>query len=683
MSHITYDKARKMGDKAYKLAIATGKYPYLPVLDDILDKEQVKSDVSLGLVNIPLDRIVGTSSAGRTQAFANNFMPIMGEKTEFGSKWSMLADAHVAEGIHDPIKVYEYLNYYYVVEGNKRVSVLKFYGADSVPAFVTRRVPVLTDDPIIRIYYEFMDFNRDTGVNFIWFSHEGAFKTLTDEVAQSRINQEHIDEISDTDIVGTSSDSADGGTAAVRKTGAAKVWSEDAYLEFKAAYYRFEKIYKQRGGDGLSNITTGDAFLALIHIYSFDVVHVMDESEMSDAVRAIWQEFMMINERYAIEISLDPPDVKNSIMSTILPTYTESKPLKAAFIYDKDPSQSDWLYQHELGRRYVNDVFGGKVQTIKVTTACTEEDAIKAMEDLIAEQGVEMIFTTTSKLIDASLKCAVEHPNVKILNCSLNTSHRYIRTYYARLYEAKFLSGMLAGMLTESDKIGYLADYPIFGIVANINAFARGVSFVNPRAKVYLRWTTKKYEADKDEMIEDLKNFGVDIVSDQDMITPKKASRSYGLYKLTDGEPENIMAPVYNWGVLYERIIKLVLGGKWDSADSEEESKAINYWWGLSAGVVDMIMSRKVPTDLRFHVNILRNMIISGEFSPFRGSITAQDGTEVVSETDELSIGDIIKMNWLMGNVVGEIPATDELEDKAKGIVEIKGVKKDEDTSGS
>lgn len=69
-----------------------------------------------------------------------------------------------------------------------------------------------------------------------------------------------------------------------------------------------------------------------------------------------------------------------------------------------------------------------------------------------------------------SLKVAVDHPDVKILNCSLNTSHKYIRTYYARMYEAKFLSGMIAGALAENDRIAYIADYPIYGMIANINA---------------------------------------------------------------------------------------------------------------------------------------------------------------------------------------------------------------------
>ena len=172
-----------MGLKAYKQDVSKQKQPYLPVLDELINKDDVSSDVSLGLVDIPLDRVVGTSNAGRTQAFASNFMPLMDEKTEFCAKWSSLCDSHLEEGIHDAIKVYEYLNYYYVVEGNKRVSVLKFFEADSIPAFVTRKVPKYDEtNNEIKIYYEFMDFNKKTGVNFIWFSKPGSYSQLIEEV---------------------------------------------------------------------------------------------------------------------------------------------------------------------------------------------------------------------------------------------------------------------------------------------------------------------------------------------------------------------------------------------------------------------------------------------------------------------------------------------------------------------
>ncbi len=691
MSIELYEKARKLGQKAYKKEVSQGRYPYLPVLDDIVKKEDLVSDVSLGLIDIPLDRVVGTSSAGRTQAFASNFMPLMDEKSEFGSKWSNLCDAHLDEGIRDPIKVYEYLNYYYVVEGNKRVSVLKFFEADSVPAFVTRRVPKLTDDEEIKIYYEFMDFNKKTGVNFIWFSHQGGYKRLMEQVRVSKKYGGELESVATVSEVSTGEDSMDGGGSVLRSA-ESKIWSDDTILELKAAYRRFAKAFKQKGGDNLERVTTGDAFIIFVELRSFDSVCEMSIAEIEEGITAMWQEFLVVNDEYSVDVSLNPPDdskpnLFTQLANSINPAYNESRPLKIAFLFGSDPTQSDWIYAHELGRNHIKEVFGDKISTLKITTASSEDDLMAAIEDLVENQNVEVIFTTTTRMVSASLKCAIKYPNVKILNCSLNTSHRYIRTYYARLYEAKFLSGMVAGALTQTNNIGYIADYPIFGVTANINAFALGAKMVNPMAKVFLKWSTLKENRHMDDIYKSLYKEGIDFISDKEMIIPNKASRKFGLYKLTEGEPINITMTAYNWGVLYEKLISIILNGKWNSTDNGDESKPINYWWGLSAGVVEFIVSDKVPAETRKLVEVFEGLIKEDKFSPFAGELYSQGGKLLLEKGKELEIEDIIKMNWLADNVVGEIPDLDELSEKAKPIVEMRGIHKeekdDEDSDGS
>ena len=672
-----YDKARKIGLRAYKKDVSQGKYPYLPVLDDIINKEDIAGEVSLGLADIPLDRVVGTSTAGRTQAFASNFMPLMENNTEFGSKWSLLSDAHVNEGIRDPIKVYEYLNYYYVVEGNKRVSVLKFFEADSIHAFVTRKVPKPSDDKEIRIYYEYMDFHKKTGVNFIWFSNEGEYKQLIDETIASEKFGGDAGDSTVLSQVGTATDSMDGSGIAVRAE-SSKMFSEDAMLELKASYRRFDKAYKAKGGNELENISIGDAYLAFVKVEGFDAVCEMGVDQIEEGITAMWQEFLVLNSRSEVEVSLDPPEEKKSVISQIRTSvYSAARPLKTAFIYDTEPMRSDWLYTHELGRNHIKEVFQDKISTLKVVVSDPDEDAVAIMEDLIENEGVEVIFTPSLKLIDASLKCAIKYPDVKVLNCSLNTSHRYIRTYEARLYEAKFLSGMVAGMLTETDKIGYLADYPIYGTTANINAFALGAKMVNPRAEVYLRWSTVKENSSKEEIYKSFLDEGIDFVSDQEMITPNKASRNFGLYKVTIDGPLNMTMATYNWGIMYEKIINIIMRGEWVRTDADDENKPINYWWGLSAGVVDIILSEKVPVGTRRLVNSIRNLMVDDKFSAFGGEVVAQDGSLRNEEGSRMEIDDIIKMNWLADNVNGSIPELSDLKDRAKPIVEMKGVQKE------
>ena len=122
-----YNRAQRSGMRDYREKTAAGKYPYLPALDELLEKTDTESQIPLGTIEIPLDYVVGTKTTGRTMAFASNFMPLLPEDTEFASKWLSLCMAHMEEGIHDAIKAYEYMGRFYVQEGNKRVSVLKYF----------------------------------------------------------------------------------------------------------------------------------------------------------------------------------------------------------------------------------------------------------------------------------------------------------------------------------------------------------------------------------------------------------------------------------------------------------------------------------------------------------------------------------------------------------------------------
>ena len=128
---------------------------------------------------------LGTKTVGRSSSFAGNFMPILREDTEFASKWINLSESQKDEGIRDPIKVYEYMNKFYVEEGNKRVSVMKYFGAVSIPGNVIRIVPKRTEEKENKIYYEFMEFYQAAPINYIWFSQEGSFAKLQKAVGKA------------------------------------------------------------------------------------------------------------------------------------------------------------------------------------------------------------------------------------------------------------------------------------------------------------------------------------------------------------------------------------------------------------------------------------------------------------------------------------------------------------------
>ena len=183
-----YKNALKSGQRAYRACVARGQSPYLAVLDDILVNVNIVAQEPLGLVEIPAESIVGTKTSGRHTAFAPNFMPLLEPDTEFAGKWSNLCDAHLEEGIHTPIIAYEFLNKFYVQEGNKRVSVLKYFDAVRIAGTVTRLVPERNDSLENRIYYEFLDFYKLSKVNDVHFSRLGGYAKLQTLVCLSLIH---------------------------------------------------------------------------------------------------------------------------------------------------------------------------------------------------------------------------------------------------------------------------------------------------------------------------------------------------------------------------------------------------------------------------------------------------------------------------------------------------------------
>lgn len=632
MAYEDYIKAQKMAIKAYKAATSRGLYPYLPVLDDLLPHADIECEVKLGVSNIPLYQVIGTSTAGRTRAFANNFMPLLDYGTEFSAKWSHLVDAQIEEGIHDAIKVYEYMNRYYVVEGNKRASVLKYFDSPSILADITRKIPRKTDDLEVRIYYEFMDFYDATKINYVQFSKLGNFPKLIEAVGKHQ----------------------------------GEAWSDDDLMDFASFHTAFYNAYKDKGGNKLINITCDDALLYYLSLYPYAESKEMTSTEIKKNLEKIWSEIALLQDNDSVELLMNPINESHTVKKVINKIKIPRKK-KVAFVYDKEPSSSDWIYGHELGRLHIQENLG---EIIDTTTYVINSESDKS-EDILEEvcnDGNEIIFTTTPKLIKASVKVAANHPDIKILNCSLNSSHTTVRTYYTRMYEAKFITGMIAGAMCINDKIGYVADYPIYGEAANINAFALGAKMVNPRAKVYLAWSTlKNFNIDTF-----FKERGITYISSQDSLTPENGQRQFGLYVEKNDTKKNIAVPIYHWGALYEELINSIFKGSWKIDDSSE--KAINYWWGLSAGVIDIIYSNNLPSGIGKLVELMKKAIASGVFHPFTGPLTDQNEELRLDAYNVMRPEDIMTMDWLCNNVIGSIPKIDELIDSAKAVVELRGL---------
>lgn len=632
MSMQDYEKAYKLGKKEYQQRLMDGKRPTLKVLDEILPSRGSYSEVPLGLVQIPLDQIVGTKTDSRSNAFARNFMPILKENSEFALKWARLCEAQVEEGIRDPIKAYEYMNKFYVVEGNKRVSVLKYFEVSTIAGNVTRIIPKPTDELENRIYYEFLDFYELSKINYVWFSEEGSFAEL-----QEAVGKEPGEE-----------------------------WTEDDCLEFKSLFTKFKMEYQEKIAGDVTAVS--DAFLKFIKIHGYDEARELSVAELKKMMKKTKEEFELLKKEDDIDIKMDPTEEKKSIITQIITKVTTK--LKIAFIYEKTISSSAWTYGHELGRLHLEEVFADDVSTMYFENV-TKDNVREVMEEAI-EAGCNLIFTTTPAFAQASVKMAIDHPSVRIMNCSINTSHRYIRTYYTRLHEAKFLMGAIAGSMAKNNKILYVADYPIYGTIAQINAFAIGAQMINPHVQIYLEWSSKK-DFDLDEVIEKIQP---DCISGKDMRALESQTHLYGISKLENGIARNLAMPLINWGIFYEKLVNQIMDGTWKLDEDTSDNKAINYWWGMSSGVVDVICSRKLPLGTKRLVNVLKECICNGSFSVFEGELYSQEGV-VQSEPDvKLKPEEVASIDWLAENIIGEIPKTEGLTESAIPVVSQQGVKK-------
>lgn len=642
MALYDYTGALRLGKKQYHASVSKGEYPYLPVLDEILANTDIVSEVNLGLIDVPLERIVGTKTQGRTQAFAGNFMPLLNERSEFGAKWANLYDHQIHDGITEPIIAYEFMNRFYVMEGNKRVSVLKYLHAYSIPAYVIRMIPRRSDDRDNRLYYEFLDFYQVSFNCDVWFSREGSYKELLEAMGKEP----------------------------------RQPWDEDERRYFKGTYDLFKKVFETRRTDEIE-LTASDAFLLYVQIFGYDATVSHTETRMRESLDKIWDELLLKSGGSKITLVEEPEEIESEtqskgLLNWLMPTMTiEPEMLKVAFIYAKDKETSSWVYAHELGRIYLEECYGGKLKTLTFENAGTEEELEKALS-LAIMAGCNLIFTTSPQMASSSVKMAVQHPEVHIFNCSVNMSYSSISTYYARMHEAKFLMGALAAAMCESDKLGYIADYPVYGKIAGINAFAIGARMINPRVKVHLKWSGLKEHHCRRELEEE----GITYISGDDLITPGYASREYGLYhKLPDGNVENLATPFCNWGKFYETILEMVCRGA-IGQKSGKNKKAINYWWGMSADIMDVICSSDIPIATKRLLNLLISSIKSGAFRTFGGVFQAQNGVRIGSEDSrELSPEDIISMDWLMENIVGRIPDISEFSEEIQPMIRIQSAR--------
>lgn len=630
-----YAKALKSGQKYLKNALAQGVSPYPPVLDEIEAGYELAGRVELGLMNVPAELIVGTRSAGRTAALAGNFMPLLEADTEFGTKWMRLCEAHTEEGIRDPIKAYEFLGKFYVEEGNKRVSVLKSYDAPTVLANVVRILPARSEEPEIKRYYEFLQFYKLSGVYGLSFEKPGGFARLQ---AALGMTEDHV-------------------------------WTEEERRSFRSGFSRFREAY---GKMKEQPATPAEALLVWLQVFKFSDVKEMTMTELVQRVASLWTDMKVQSgeEENPIEVQPELPEKDKSLVSKLITAVSQPDKIKVAFIYGFDPKTSAWTRAHDLGRRTMEEALGEHVEA-EVYIA-KERDYFSAMTGAV-EDGATMIFATTPPMIDACRKITALNKNVRVFNCALSQPYTGVTMYYCRIFESKFITGAIAGAMTENDRVGYISGYPIFGEPAAINAFALGVRMVNPRARVELLWSCTRRDC-----VQELHRRGISVISNRDAAGPESGQWAFewGTYQQdAEGVLTPLALPCWNWGALYEKLVRSALKGSLGTGPAD---KAVNLWFGMDSGVIDVQLSDRLPDGVRSLAELLKRSLSEGRLDPFRSRIVDQNGVLRSSGEEGLSPEALMRMDWLCQNVDGAIPGFDELLPSAREMVRLLGLYRDD-----
>ena len=633
-----YARALRAGQKEYKELLSAKREPYPAVLDEILTDFPTEATQAVGLVEIPADQIVGTKSAGRISAFTANFLPLLDADSEFANKWIALCMANMSdEGIRDPIVCYEYLGNFYVQEGNKRVSVLRYFGAARIPAMVTRIMPKNDGSPRIKAYYEFLDFYKASGIYNVQFQRPGDYSKLL-----SALGREPTD-----------------------------VWTERERLNFTAYFQYFRDAFEALNGRLLS-IRAEEALLLWLTVYPYRDLGQLSTEELKKSVSAIWEDLTALAQPEPVKVETETPKAKGGILGRIITAGPEH--LKVAFLHQLDAASSGWSKAHDEGRQYLEEVMGTAVTTRSYFGADTPEQVEATLEAAVAD-GAQVVFTTTPQMGRATLKAAVKYPKVRFLNCSVDIPYSSIRTYYSRLYEGKFITGAIAGAMANNDRIGYIASYPIFGEPASINAFALGAQMTNPRAKIHLRWSCQAGRP-----IADFVRKGIRVISNRELPSQDQMYMdlcNFGTYQVEeDGVLTPLGAPCWMWGKFYETVIRSIMSGSWEGG--KDEHRAVNYWWGMDTGVIDVKMSDQLPDGVRTLAELLREGLRSGTLDPFCRVITDQSGEVRNDGTQSFTPDEILHMDWLCENVEGSIPAFNEILPMAQPMVRALGVYRDE-----
>jgi len=629
VSKTAYLSARKLGRKYLSEHEDDETKGYLPVLDDRLRGVEILGEIKLGNHEIPLRKIIGTRTAARSNSFAANWMPLLAEDTEFAAKWRNVYASQLQEGIRESIKVYEYINRYYVLEGNKRVSILNYVGAASINADVIRLIPERDESNTeISIYYEFLDYDKRLFFDNLWFSKKGRFKYLVKK--SQNFLSEHPE-------IGLDIES----------------FINQIHRTFRAAY--------KRVGLDTPGVTTGDALNVYIDIFGFP--WKVAARELQSNIKRMYPQLLVaagMRSRDTVEISdreIAPSDKK---------ARAKQSTLSVAFAFDKTPETYVWTRWHSVAIDRIERRLGSKLITDRAYNVGEGPGGI--YEDLaaLAKKEPAILFATSPTQSAAALRIALENPSMIVLNCDLAREGKNLNTYFCKEYDADFLYGILAAAQSETGILGYMSTASFrHSPTYDINAFALGAKLINPRAKV-LEFRLKGIN-DWQEHTDGRKYFaenGSDMAfcrHSPDNPLERKAfpevfAQIYRLDKKSGYPIESMGAAIFDWEPFYDKVISDAIIGRTSLLESQHiGGNPIHFGWGLSTGIMDLFTNdQAIGNSTCRLIRTFRNLIKQGLLNPFEGPVYDTKGILRFEHNYLPTLIEIQRIHWHESSVIAD-----------------------------
>ena len=344
--------------------------------------------------------------------------------------------------------------------------------------------------------------------------------------------------------------------------------------------------------------------------------------------------------------------------ATLLATAAQAAdPFKAGFIYVSPVGDAGWTFQHDQGRKEMEKALTGKVTSKFVESVPEGADAERVIREM-AQSGHQVIFATSFGYMNYMEKVAKQFPKVAFIHATGYKTGPNLGIYNARFYEGRYVNGVVAGRMTKSNILGYVAAFPIPEVLQGINAFTRGARSVNPKAEVRVIWTSSWYDPGKErEAASTLISQGADVLTHHTdstavvQMAEEKGKYAFGYHSDMSkyGPKAQLSATTHHWGEYYTKTMNEVTSGKW---------KPSSVWGGMKDGMIKVAAyNAAVPADVKAQAQQVEADIKSGKLHPFAGPVKDQDGKERLGAGKTMADEDMGKMDFYVEGVAGKLPS--------------------------